>query len=99
MTKGARVKRAVGVPFGGVLTGMVNVRYPTGMARPYRREQRYPERLAVNVDADLRAAIDSEAEAGDTSVAAVLRDAVRRGLPLVRDARRKRRRQAARNGA
>ena len=69
------------------------------MARPYRREQHYPERLAVNVDADLRAAIEDEAEADDTSAAAVIRDALRRGLPLVRDARRKRRRQAARNGA
>ena len=37
------------------------------------------------------AALEKEADAAGVSVSAVIRDAVARGLPLVKDARRKRR--------
>ena len=37
------------------------------------------------------AALAAEADAAQTSVSAVIRDALARGLPLARDARRKRR--------
>ena len=37
------------------------------------------------------AALEAEADATQTSVSAVIRDAVSHGLPLIRDARRKRR--------
>ena len=43
-----------------------------------------------------RDAIEREADAADSSLADVMRDAIERGLPLVRDARRKRQRSRAR---
>ena len=41
--------------------------------------------------ADMAAALAAEADAADLSVSAVIRDALARGLPLVKDARRKQR--------
>ena len=46
--------------------------------------------------AEGRDAIEREADAADSSLADVMRDAIERGLPLVRDARRKRQRSRAR---
>ena len=65
--------------------------------RPYRREIRYPDGLRIGLTTAMREALEAEAEAADTSAAAVARDALERGLPLVRDARRKRARSNARS--
>ena len=59
--------------------------------RRYRREARYSKQLRVTVQPATAAALESEADATQTSVSAVIRDAVARGLPLVKDARRKQR--------
>ena len=45
----------------------------------------------MTVEPATAAALEAEAEAAVLSVSAVIRDAVARGLPLVKDARRKRR--------
>ena len=60
--------------------------------RRYRREARYSAQLRVTVEPATAAALAAEADAAQTSVSAVIRDALARGLPLARDARRKRRR-------
>ena len=57
--------------------------------RRYRRESRYSAQLRVTVEPATAAAL--AADAAQTSVSAVIRDALARGLPLARDARRKRR--------
>ena len=44
----------------------------------------------------MRDAIEAEADAAETSLADTMRDAIARGLPLLRDARRKRARSARR---
>ena len=59
--------------------------------RRYRRESRYSTQLRVTVEPKTAAALEAEADATHTSVSAVIRDAVARGLPLVKDARRKQR--------
>ena len=59
--------------------------------RRYRREARYSKQLRVTVQPATAAALEAEADAAGVSVSAVIRDAVARGLPLARDARRKRR--------
>ena len=59
--------------------------------RRYRRESRYSAQLRVTVEPATAAALAAEADAAGVSVSAVIRDAVARGLPLVKDARRKRR--------
>ena len=61
----------------------------TPTERRYRREARYSKQLRVTVEPATAAAL--EADATQTSVSAVIRDVVSRGLPLMRDARRKRR--------
>ena len=53
--------------------------------------RRYSAQLRVTVEPATAAALEAEADATQTSVSAVIRDAVTRGLPLVKDARRKRR--------
>ena len=58
--------------------------------RRYRREARYSAQLRVTVEPATAAALEAEADAAQTSVSAVIRDALARGLPLARDARRKR---------
>ena len=63
----------------------------TPAERRYRRETRYSKQLRVTVEPATAAALEAEADATQTSVSAVIRDAVARGLPLIRDARRKRR--------
>ena len=63
----------------------------TPTERRYRREARYSTQLRVTVEPAMAAALEAEADAAGLSVSAVIRDAVARGLPLVKDARRKRR--------
>ena len=57
----------------------------TGVRRATRTQ------LRVTVEPAMAAALEAEADAAGLSVSAVIRDAVARGLPLVKDARRKRR--------
>ena len=61
----------------------------TPTERRYRREARYSKQLRVTVEPATAAALEAEADAAGVSVSAVIRDAVARGLPLMRDARRK----------
>ena len=61
----------------------------TPTERRYRREARYSTQLRVTVEPATAAALEAEAEAAGLSVSAVIRDAVARGLPLVKDARRR----------
>ena len=63
----------------------------TPTERRYRREARYSTQLRVTVQPATAAALEEEADAAGLSVSAVIRDAVARGLPLVKDARRKQR--------
>ena len=63
----------------------------TTQKRRYRREKRYGRQLRVMVELAQAAALEEEADAAGVSVSAVIRDAVARGLPLVKDARRKQR--------
>ena len=63
----------------------------TPTERRYRREARYSTQLRVTVEPATAASLEAEADAAGLSVSAVIRDAVARGLPLVKDARRKRR--------
>ena len=62
----------------------------TPTLRRYRREARYSKQLRVTVEPKTAAALEAEADVTHTSVSAVIRDALARGLPLARDARRKR---------
>ena len=64
----------------------------TPTERRYRREARYSKQLRVTVEPATAAALEAEADAAQTSVSAVIRDALARGLPLAREARRKRQR-------
>ena len=66
----------------------------TPTERRYRREARYSAQLRVTVQPATAAALEAEADAAGLSVSAVIRDALARGLPLVKDARRKRRSHA-----
>ena len=59
--------------------------------RSYRRETMYGRQLRVTVEPGQAAALEAEADAAGLSVSAVIRDALGRGLPLARDARRKQR--------
>lgn len=68
----------------------------SGQRRPYRRARRYERRLNVDLTAELYDALTAAADAGVTSVAEVARDAIGRGLPLVRDAQRRQRRHRSR---
>ena len=69
-----------------------------GERRTYRRETAYPEGLRVNVTAELKDAVQAVADAAELPVAAVVRDAITRGLPLVRDAHRRTSRHRKRHG-
>ena len=59
--------------------------------RSYRRETRYGRQLRVMVEPAQAAALEAEADAAGLSVSEVIRDSMARGLPLVKDARRKQR--------
>ena len=59
--------------------------------RRRRRESRYSVQIRVVITPDMAAALEAEADATDLSLSAVVRDAVARGLPLVKDSRRKQR--------
>ena len=63
----------------------------TTKKRIYRRETRYGRQLRVTVQPATAAALEAEAEAAGLNVSEVIRDSLARGLPLVKDARRKRR--------
>ena len=63
----------------------------TTQKRSYRRETRYGRQLRVTVEPATAAALESEADAAGLNVSEVIRDSLARGLPLVKDARRKRR--------
>ena len=63
----------------------------TATERRRRREARYSTQVRVMLTSDMAASIEEEADAAGLSVSAVIRDALGRGLPLARDARRKRR--------
>ena len=63
----------------------------TSTERRRRREARYSTQIRVMLASDMAASIEAEADAADLSVSAVIRDALARGLPLVKDARRKQR--------
>ena len=67
--------------------------------RPYRRAKRYSVPLRIDITPDMRDAITVEADAAQTSLAETMRDAIARGLPLLRDARRKRSRSLTRTAA
>ena len=64
--------------------------------RSYKRATAYPVHIGFNTSTEMEVALDAEAKASGQSLAAVVRDAVSRGLPLVRDARRKQARQERR---
>ena len=68
----------------------------TPTERRYRREARYSRQLRVTVQPATAEALEKEADAAGLSVSAVIRDALTRGLPLARAARRKRLARAAR---
>ena len=81
--------------------GRVNVRYhevmtPTETRRPYRRSARYTARLSMPITSTMREELEQEADREEVPVADVARDAIARGLPLMRDAKRKRRRNGPR---
>ena len=59
--------------------------------RKYRRETRYGRQLRVTVEPATASALEAEADAAGLSVSEVIRDSLARGLPLVKDARRKQR--------
>ena len=61
--------------------------------RSYRRETRYGRQLRVTVEPATAAALEAEADAAGLSVSEVIRNSLARGLPLVKDARRKQRRR------
>ena len=63
----------------------------TTKKRSYRRETRYGRQLSVTVEPATAAALEAEADEADLNVSEVIRDSLARGLPLVKDARRKRR--------
>ena len=56
----------------------------------YRRETRFAPGRTIPFLPEVDAALVAEADAAETSVAAIVREAVERGLRLVRDSRRKR---------
>ena len=62
----------------------------TPKERMRRREARYSVQIRAVVTADMAATLAADADAAGVSISAVLRDALARGLPLARDARRKR---------
>ena len=62
----------------------------TSIERRRRREPRYSIQVRVMLASDMAAALEAEADAENVSVSGVIRDALARGLPLARDARRKR---------
>ena len=66
--------------------------------RRYRRETRFAPSRSINFAPSVDAALVAAADAVDTSVSAVVRACVDRGLPLWRDARRKRKRSGQRTG-
>ena len=67
------------------------------MARAYKRESRYSGApISVLVSVEHRAALEAVADAANRPLASVVRDCIQRGLPLVRDAARKQRRQQTR---
>ena len=61
----------------------------TTQKRSYRRETRYGRQLRVTVEPATAAALEAEADAAGLNVSEVIRDSLARGLPLVKDARRK----------
>ena len=63
----------------------------TTKKRSYRRETRYGRQLRVTVEPATASALEAEADASGLNVSEVIRDSLARGLPLVKDARRKRR--------
>ena len=68
------------------------------MRRPRRVESRYAAALTLAIEPEMKAAIEAEADAAELAVSSVTRDSIARGLPLVRDARRKRTRQSKQDG-
>ena len=62
----------------------------TTQQRSYRRETKYGRQLRVTVEPATAAALEAESDAAGLNVSAVIRDSLARGLPLVKDARRKR---------
>ena len=55
-----------------------------------RRESRYSAQLRITLEPATVVTLKADADAANLSVSAVIRDALARGLPLARDARRKR---------
>ena len=55
-----------------------------------RRESRYSAQLRITLEPATVEVLKADADAANLSVSAVIRDALARGLPLARDARRKR---------
>ena len=84
-----RARQGVFLTFNRLSYMGVGMSTPT--ERRYRREARYSAQLRVTVEPATAAALEAEADAAGLSVSAVIRDAVARGLPLVKDARRKQR--------
>ena len=58
--------------------------------RMRRRESRYSAQLRITLEPATVVTLKADADAANLSVSAVIRDALARGLPLARDARRKR---------
>ena len=69
------------------------------MRKERRRVAMFPVHMTINMAADLKTAIEKEADATDLPASEVARQALARGLPLVRDARRKRRGRGGGRGA
>ena len=66
--------------------------------RRYRRERRYLPSRSISFEPSMSSALEAEADAANRTVSDVVRECITRGLPLVRDSRRKRGRQSRRNG-
>ena len=66
------------------------------MAKTYKRETRYPKSVSANLTVELHAALVEVAERFDMSPGWVAREAIARGLPLVKETLRKAARGEAR---
>lgn len=66
--------------------------------RTFTRERRYDAHLTVTVPRATVDAVTAVADLADTSVSAIVRACIDRGLPLVRDSARKRRAAATSSG-
>ena len=65
----------------------------TTVTRMAKRDTNYPHQISVQLSDAQYDALRAAADAADRAVAAVARDAIARGLPLVREAERRAKRR------